>query len=178
MSAHTRCRTGTLFPVATQPTRNPPHFNSSGNIRPFDTTPGLEEPSSSLVKALLTGPQLKGPQQLRLLTLSPRGAAALVDLLGAMAARGLEPPPGWLGAAQLALAGCCDRSAGAGWGLGFPGVRVQGLRGPRLSGGHGGLVCVAFCGAPGRRCAGRQLHGSAAPRAAGAACPQRYAVTF
>ncbi|KIY92837.1 hypothetical protein MNEG_15126 [Monoraphidium neglectum] len=70
---------------------------------------GLEEPSSSLVKALLTGPQLKGPQQLRVLTLSPRGAAALVDLLGAMAARGLEPPPGWLGAAQLALAGCCDR---------------------------------------------------------------------
>ncbi|GBF89947.1 hypothetical protein Rsub_02651 [Raphidocelis subcapitata] len=74
-----------------------------------DALSGLEDPTPALVKALMTGPQLKGPPQLRALVAAPRGAAALVALLGALAGRGLAPPPGWLEGAQMALAGACKR---------------------------------------------------------------------
>jgi len=59
----------------------------------------------------MTGPQLRGPRQLTALVAGPGGAPALVALLGALGRRGLEPPPGWLEGAQMALAGSVQRCA-------------------------------------------------------------------
>jgi hypothetical protein len=69
----------------------------------------MESPSPALIKALITGPQLKGVLQLTALVTSPGGVEALVSLLVAMGHRGLQPPSGWLEGAQRALAGCCRR---------------------------------------------------------------------
>lgn len=75
---------------------------------------GLALPAPALIKALVTGPQLRGTQQLRALVASSGGPHALTRLLQAMGTAGLAPPPGWTEAAQLALASCVGRCAGGG----------------------------------------------------------------